>query len=98
MGRCGFGGLVDGPATLQSMSPDRVTIQVSGPGDLVMRVRATSHWSVEPGGCATSTDDGWTVLRNLPLGHRHPDAVARGNALPQLNRLAPRVARVQCDV
>jgi hypothetical protein len=64
----GFAGLVDGPARLKSMSPDRVTIQVSGPGDLMMRVRATSHWSVEPGGCATSTDNGWTLLRNLPLG------------------------------
>ena len=27
----GFGGLVDGPATLQSMSPDRVTLAVIGP-------------------------------------------------------------------
>ncbi len=63
-----FGGLVDGPATLQSMSPDRVTLTVTGSDDLVVRVRATRHWSVQPGGCAASTDDGWTVLRNLPLG------------------------------
>jgi hypothetical protein len=64
----GFGGLVDGPATLRSMTPDRVTLRVTGTDDLVVRVRATSHWSVKPGGCATATDDGWTVLRNLPLG------------------------------
>jgi len=64
----GFDGLVDGPATLQTMSPDRVTLAVTGPGDLVVRVRATSHWAVHPGGCADSTDDGWTVLRNLPQG------------------------------
>ena len=64
----GFDGLVDGPATLQSMTPDRMTLSVSGTGDLVLRVRATSHWSVRPGGCAASTDDGWTRLRNLPLG------------------------------
>jgi hypothetical protein len=63
-----FGGLVDGPATLQAMSPDRVTLQVSAAQDIVVRVRATSHWTVHPGGCATSTDDGWTVLRNLPVG------------------------------
>ncbi len=63
-----FAGLVDGPATLQSMSPDRVTLTVSGPDDLVVRVRATSHWSVHPGGCAASTDDGWTRLHDLPLG------------------------------
>jgi len=64
----GFRGLVDGAATLQSMSPDRVTLQVSAPGDLVVRVRATSHWAVHPGGCAGSTDDGWTVLRGVPVG------------------------------
>jgi hypothetical protein len=63
----GFDGLVDGPAVLQKMSPDRVTLDVTGPGDLVVRVRATSHWSVSPSGCASSTKDGWTVLRRLPV-------------------------------
>ncbi len=63
-----FGGLVDGPATLQKMSPDRVTLHVTGTGDLVVRVRATSHWSVHPGGCADATDDGWTLLHGLPMG------------------------------
>ncbi len=63
-----FGGLVDGPATLQSMTPDRVTLQVIGSDAVVVRVRATSHWAVHPGGCADSTDDGWTLLRNLPIG------------------------------
>ena len=47
---------------------ERVTLAVSGPGDLVVRVRATSHWAVHPGGCAASTHDGWTVLRDLPIG------------------------------
>ncbi|HEV7524306.1 MAG TPA: hypothetical protein VGP92_05035 [Acidimicrobiia bacterium] len=64
----GFTGLVDGPATLTSMSPDRVTLEVTGATDLVLRVRATSHWAVNPGGCATATNDGWTRLRNLPAG------------------------------
>jgi hypothetical protein len=64
----GFNGLVDGPATLQSMSPDRVTLNVTGTDALVVRVRSTSHWSVSPSGCADSTDDGWTVLRNLHVG------------------------------
>ena len=36
--------------------------------DLVLRVRATSHWAVQPGGCADSTDDGWTLLHGLPTG------------------------------
>jgi hypothetical protein len=63
-----FGGLVDGPATLQTMTPDRVTLDVTGTDDVVLRVRATSHWAVRPGGCADSTDDGWTLLHNLPQG------------------------------
>ena len=62
----GFNGLVQGPAVLQKMTPDRVTLDVTGPGNLLLRVRATSHWSVSPSGCAASTKNGWTVLRNLP--------------------------------
>jgi hypothetical protein len=50
------------------MSPDRVTLNVTGTDPIVVRVRATRHWAVHPGGCADSTDDGWTVLRNLPVG------------------------------
>jgi len=64
----GFTGLVEGPATLQELEPDRVVLAVQAPGDLVLRVRATSHWDVHGGGCAASTPDGWTVLRNLPAG------------------------------
>jgi hypothetical protein len=63
-----FGGLTDGPATLSSMSPDRVVLNITGTDDVVLRVRATRHWSVEPEGCATSTDDGWTLLRQLTPG------------------------------
>src|SRR5262249_48418189 len=62
----GFDGLVEGPAVLRKISPDLVTLDVTGPGDLVVRVRATRHWSVSPSGCAASTKDGWTVLRKLP--------------------------------
>ena len=64
----GFGGLVDGSATLTSMTPDRVTLNVTGVDDLVLRVRATKHWAVQPGGCVGSTDDGWTVLHDVPVG------------------------------
>jgi hypothetical protein len=63
-----FTGLVDGPATLQAMSPDRLTLDVTGTNAVVVRVHATRHWAVHPGGCADSTHDGWTVLRNLPIG------------------------------
>jgi hypothetical protein len=65
----GFNGLVQGPATLVNLSPDRFTLDVHAAGDVVVRVRATSHWSVsEDDGCATATPDGWTELRNLRPG------------------------------
>ena len=79
-----FRGLVDGPATLQSMSPDRVTLHVTGSDDLVLRVRATSHWTVHPGGCADSTDDGWTILRGLPRGTVTLTQSLARNSLPRL--------------
>ena len=81
-GSTDFTGLVDGPATLQAMSPDRLTLNVTGTDDVVVRVHATRHWAVHPGGCAASTDDGWTVLRNLPLGNGDAHAVARGHTVP----------------
>ncbi len=77
-----FRGLVTGPATLQSMSPDRVTLHVTGSDDLVLRVRATSHWTVRPGGCADSTDDGWTVLHGLPRGTVTLTQTLRGTPCP----------------
>ncbi len=66
----GFAGLVEGHATLVRLSPDRVTLDVTQPGDLTLRLRATRHWTVHGSAtsCATATDDGWTVLRNLPVG------------------------------
>jgi len=78
----GFDGLVAGPATLQSMSPDRVTLNVTGRGQLVLRVHSTSHWSVSPSGCAASTRDGWTLLRNLPLGTVTLSQSLAGNPCP----------------
>jgi hypothetical protein len=64
----GFRGLVDGSATLTHLAPDKFVLEVHEPGDVVVRVRATRHWSVPAGGCAQATDDGWTQLRGLPRG------------------------------
>jgi hypothetical protein len=63
-----FTGLARGPATLQVVEPDRLVLDVHGPGDVLVRVRGASHWRVPDGGCARSTKTGWTVLRNLPIG------------------------------
>ena len=64
-----FHGLVaNGNATLTSLTPDGFQLEVRAPGDVVVRVHGTSHWRVHDAGCAAKTDDGWTVLRDLPLG------------------------------
>jgi hypothetical protein len=63
-----FHGLVVGDASLTTLTADRLTIDVRTPGTIELRVRATSHWKVDNGGCAASTADGWTELRNLPVG------------------------------
>jgi hypothetical protein len=65
----GFMGIARGPATLLELSPDRMVLDVHEPGDVLVRVRGASHWRVPGGGCARSTKTGWTVLKNLPLGH-----------------------------
>jgi hypothetical protein len=60
--------LTSGPATLTHLGTQDFTLRVTSPGDVTVRVRASSHWEVPDPGCATSDLDGWTVLRNLPQG------------------------------
>jgi hypothetical protein len=70
----GFTGLVDGPATLTELSPERVTLDVAQAGDILLRIRGNRMWTLRVDGnepdaaCATQTEDGWTVLRNVPPG------------------------------
>lgn len=61
-------GLVTGPASITSLEPDRVTLQVSEPGPITVRVRYTKFWSVTTGSaCLSSAPNGWTsVLANDP--------------------------------
>ena len=61
-------GLVSGPATLTQINADSFTVNVTKPGDVVVRVRSSAHWSVPEPGCVTSDDNGWTVLRGLSKG------------------------------
>jgi len=55
--------LVTGPGTLEKIDADSFTIHVDRPGDVVARIRYSSHWDVEGPGCATATADGWTAIR-----------------------------------
>jgi hypothetical protein len=57
-------GLLSGPATLTSVAPNRFSFTASQPGDVVIRVRYTSDWSIPDGtGCLDPTPQGWTMVR-----------------------------------
>jgi hypothetical protein len=61
-------GLVTGPATMTALDVDRATLSVTGPGDVLVRIRPSAHWAVAPSGCVAASDDGWIVLRDVPVG------------------------------
>ena len=61
-------GMIDGPAVVEDIDADTVTIDVTGPGDVTLRVRGSAYWRAEPATCIEATDDGWIVLRDPPDG------------------------------
>jgi hypothetical protein len=61
-------GLITGAGALTQIAPDSFTVEITRPGDVVVRMRASSHWAVPTPGCVTADPNGWTVLRNLPVG------------------------------
>jgi hypothetical protein len=71
-------GLIAGPASVVQIAPDSFTVQVAGPGDVVVRLRASTHWAVAAPGCATTDPNGWTLLRDLPNGTARVAQALRG--------------------
>jgi hypothetical protein len=71
-------GLVTGPATLLSLEPDHLTLDVSAPGKITVRVRYTKFWSVTSGaacvgpgvvvGPASDPNAVWTSVDALSAG------------------------------
>ncbi|HMK11286.1 MAG TPA: hypothetical protein VK461_06880 [Acidimicrobiales bacterium] len=64
----GYPGMIEGSATLLGMDADSFRLIVYKPGDIVVRVRPSSHWQVNGQGCATADASGWTRLENVPTG------------------------------
>ena len=60
--------LVEGPARLVRSGPADVVLDVTGPGPVLVRVRWSSHWSLDAPGCVDESPDGWTVLRSMSPG------------------------------
>ncbi|MGH9078417.1 MAG: hypothetical protein ACRDY0_13380, partial [Acidimicrobiales bacterium] len=65
----GSHGLVDGPARVTALGSDRVALAVRRPGPVVVKVRWSSHWSVQPStSCVSRAPGGWTGLRVAAAG------------------------------
>jgi hypothetical protein len=65
----GSPGLVSGPARLTSLVPDHLALQVSRPGQITVRVRYTTFWSVTAGvACLAPAPGGWTSVSALSIG------------------------------
>lgn len=71
----GSPGLVSGPAVLTSLEPDHLTLSVSAPGQITVRVRYTKFWSVASGQACVgpsaepaSTGSFWTAVQALSPG------------------------------
>ncbi len=67
---------VEGPATMVEHDATSYSLQVTGPGLVTVAERASGHWNIDlpdagtgPGApCVAEDTQGWTVLRNLPVG------------------------------
>ena len=55
--------LVEGRARLARIDPDSFTLDAQAAGDILVRIRSSSHWSIEGPGCVVASSDGWTRLR-----------------------------------
>jgi hypothetical protein len=55
--------IVDGPARLVRLGPTAVVLDVTRAEPVLIRVRYSSHWSLDKPGCVEPTADGWTVVR-----------------------------------
>ena len=65
----GSPGLVTGDATLTSLQPDELVLDVAQPGQVTVRVRYTEFWSVTAGaGCVGPAPGGWTNVEASRAG------------------------------
>jgi hypothetical protein len=78
----GFHGLVDGPGTVTSLTPDKVTLSVRRPGSLTVLVRDSGHWALSGDACARASRDGWTRVQDAPSGTVVMTVAFRGSHCP----------------
>jgi hypothetical protein len=65
---------------LVSMRPDSLTIDVTRPRKVLVRVHYTSHWTLDGAGCVRPAPNGWTELRVARTGPVQLRSTLLGNA------------------
>jgi hypothetical protein len=73
--------MVDGPARLVHMGMTAVVLHFTAAEPALLRVRYSSHWSLEGPGCVEPSPDGWTVV--------HPTQIGSVSLRPVLARSLP---------
>jgi hypothetical protein len=64
----GAAGLVDGPARLWHLDADSLGLNVTSPGDVLVRIRHSDAWTGSVPVCVEASPDGWLLLRDLAPG------------------------------
>jgi hypothetical protein len=71
----GTPGLVTGAARLTTMAPDRLVLDVTRPGDFLVRVHYISYWHLSAGkACVEPASGGWTEVHAAAAGTVQLDA------------------------
>jgi hypothetical protein len=79
----GSPGLVSGPASLTSVEPDHLILQVSQPGPITVRVHYTEFWTVTTGAaCLSPAPGGWTAIDAVTTGSMELSASVLHPAAP----------------
>jgi hypothetical protein len=62
-------GLVTGAARVVTLAPDRLVLDVQGPGDFLVRIRYISYWHLTSGqACVQAAPGGWTEVHATAAG------------------------------
>lgn len=64
----GYRGLVDGPALVTKLGATDIHLQVTEPGNLLVRLHYSGHWQVDGAGCVRRSDAGWTEVMAVKPG------------------------------
>jgi hypothetical protein len=78
--------LVEGAGRIVAVTSSSVVLDVDAAGPLLVRVRWSTHWSLDGPGCVRASPDGWTVVEAVEPGRTTLRAVV-ARSLPGVGAL-----------